>query len=64
MLVKGLLYGFQMRVEGMLGREVLTLGTAGGGKDVAVDKGVVEGANATIVHTDLTEEQAIEEDNY
>lgn len=60
MLVKSLLDRFQMRVGGMLGREVLTLSTAGGGKDAAVDGGVVEGADATIVHTNLTEEHVIE----
>lgn len=43
----------------MLGREVLTLGTAGGGKDVAVDGGAVEGADATVVHTNLTEKHVI-----
>ena len=60
MLVKGLLNGFQIRVGGMLDREVLTLSTAGGGKDVAVDGGVVKGADATIIHTNLTEEHIIE----
>jgi hypothetical protein len=53
MLIKGLLNAFQMRVGSMLGREVLTLGTTGGGKDVVVDVGVVEGADATVVQTDL-----------
>lgn len=60
MLIKGLLNRFQMRVRGILGREVLVLGTAGGGKDVSVDGGVVEGADATIVHTNLAEEHVIE----
>ena len=59
MLVKGLLNGFQMRVGGVLGREVLTLDTTGGGKDVAVDGVVVEGADATVVHTNLTEKHVI-----
>lgn len=59
MLIKDLLNAFQMRVGGMLGREIMTLGTAGGGKDVEVDCGVVEGADATIVHTNLTEEHVI-----
>lgn len=49
-----------MRVGGTLGREVLVLGTAGGGKDVSVDGGVVEGADATIVHANLAEEHIIE----
>lgn len=53
MLIKGLLNRFQMWVGGMFGREVLTLGTTGGGKDVVVDVGVVEGADATVVQTDL-----------
>lgn len=57
---KGLLDRFQMRVGGMLGREVLTLDTTGGGKDVAVDGGVVKGADATVVHTNLAEEHIIE----
>ena len=60
MLIKGLLNRFQMRVRGILGREVLVLGTAGGGKDVSVDGGVVEGADAAIVHTNLAEVQIIE----
>lgn len=51
---------YQMRVDGMLGREVLTFGTAGGGKDVSVDGGVVEGADATVIHANLTEEHVIE----
>ena len=59
-LVKSLLDWFQMRVGGMLGREVLVLGTTGGSKDVAVDGGVVEGADATVVHTNLAEEHVIE----
>ncbi len=53
MLIKGLLNAFQMRVGSMLGREVLVLGTAGSRKDVVVDVGVVEGADATVVQTDL-----------
>lgn len=64
MLIKGLLNAFQMRVGSILGREVLVLGTAGGGKDVSVDGGVVEGADATIVHTNLTEEHVIELGGY
>ena len=44
----------------MLGREVLTLDTTGGGKDVEVDGGVVEGADATVVHANLAEEHIIE----
>lgn len=44
----------------MLGREVLTLNTAGGGKDASVYGGVVEGADATVVHTNLAEEHIIE----
>ena len=60
MLVKCQLDRYQMRVGSILGREVLVLGTAGGGKDVEVDGGVVEGADATIVHTNLTEEHVIE----
>lgn len=60
MLIKDLLNAFQMRVGGMLGGEVLVLGTTGGGKDAAVDGGVVEGADATIVHTNLAEEHIIE----
>lgn len=60
MLVKCQLDRYQMRVGGMLGRKVLTLSTAGGGKDVAVDGGVVEGADATVVHTNLAEEHIIE----
>lgn len=53
MLVKCQLDRYQMRVGSILGREVLVLGTAGGGKDVSVDGGVVEGADATVVQTDL-----------
>ena len=64
MLVKGLLDRFQMRVGGMLGREVLTLSTTGGGKDVAVDGVVVEGADATVVHTNLAEKHVIELGRY
>lgn len=60
MLIKDLLNAFQMRVGGMLGGEVLVLGTTGSGKDVAVDGGVMEGADATVVHTDLAEEHVIE----
>ena len=60
MLIKDLLNAFQMRVGGMLGGEVLVLGTTGSGKDVAVDGGVVEGTDATIVHTNLAEEHIIE----
>ena len=60
MLVKSLLDRFQMRVGGMLMRKVLMLGAAGGGKDPAVDGGVMEGADATVVHTDLAEEHVIE----
>lgn len=48
-----------MWVGGMFGREVLVLGTTGSGKDVAVDGGVVEGADTPIVHTNLTEEHVI-----
>lgn len=44
----------------MFMREVLMFGTACGGKDVEVDGEVVEGADATIVHTNLTEEHVIE----
>ena len=60
MLVKSLLDRFQMWVGGMFGREVLMLGTTGSGKDVAVDGGVMEGADATVVHTNLAEEHVIE----
>lgn len=59
MLIKGLLNAFQMWVGGIFGRKVLTLGTAGGGKDVVVDGQVVKGADATIVHTNLAEEHVI-----
>lgn len=60
MLIKGFLNAFQMRVGGILCREVLTLGTTGGGKDVSVDGGAVEGADATVVHTNLAEKHVIE----
>ena len=60
MLVKSPLNWFQIWVGGMLGREVLTLSTAGGDKDVSIDGGVVEGADSIIVHTNLTEEHIIE----
>ena len=56
MLIKGLLNGSQIRDGSMLGREVLTLNTAGGGKDASVYGGVVEGADATVVHTNLRQE--------
>lgn len=56
MLIKCQLDRYQMRVRGMLGREVLTLGTTGGGKGVEVDGGVVEGDDATVVHTTLRQE--------
>lgn len=57
---KGFLHWLESIVGGMLMREILLFGTAGGGKDVVVDVGVVEGADATIVHTNLTEEHVIE----
>ena len=44
-----------MRDESMLGREVLMFGTARGSKDMVVDGSVVECADSTVVHADLTE---------
>ena len=55
MIVKNLLNRFQMRDESMLGREVLMFGTARGSKDMVVDGSVVECADSTVVHADLTE---------
>ena len=44
----------------MLVREVLMFGTARGSKDMAVDGTVIECADSTIVHADLTEKHVIE----
>ena len=41
-------------------REVLMSGTARGSKDMAVDGTVVECADSSVVHTDLTEKHVIE----
>jgi hypothetical protein len=53
MLIENLLNRFELCVRRMLVREVLMFGTARGSKDMAVDVGVVEGADATVVQTDL-----------
>ena len=54
MLIESLFERFELCIRRMFVREVLMFGTACGGKDVEVDGEVVEGADATIVHTNLT----------
>lgn len=56
-------YAHQEHAQGALAlcpryvrRKVLALSTAGSGKDVVVDRGVVKRTDATIVHSDLMEE--------
>lgn len=60
MLVKSLFDRFELCIRRMFVREVLTLGTACGGKDMAVDGAVVECADSSVVHADLTEKHVIE----
>ena len=51
---------FRCRLEVCSVGELLVLGTTGDGKNVVVDGGVVESADAAIVHTNLAEVQIIE----
>lgn len=60
MLIKCLLYGFELCISRMFVREVLMFSTERGSKDMAVDGAVFECADSTIVHADLTEKHIIE----
>ena len=60
MIVKSLLNRFELCISRMFMREVLMFSTARGSKDMAVDGSVVECADSTIVHADLTEKHVIE----
>ena len=60
MLAKCLLNRFELCISRMFMREVLMFSTERGSKDMAVDGTVVECADATVVHADLTEKHIIE----
>lgn len=60
MLIKSLLNRFELCISRMFMREVLMFSTERGSKDMAVDGTVVEYADSTVVHADLTEKHIIE----